>query len=128
MTKRRSGKQKRSTTQRRSKPPVQLDAYGRGFCPGCLQDVPFDRKKMMFMRHEFTASGEPCNLDLHGYRFRTHDGHIISGVRANRIRAGDHKARLEEESSRLKAERFFKASGSKRTFLGGSMMSNRKKF
>lgn len=128
MSKKRSIRKKRSTRQGSSRPPIQLDSYGRGFCPNCFQDIPFDRKEMIFMRHEFAASGEPCNIDLHGYRIRTYDGYIISAVRANRIRAGDRKVYLQEMSSQSRSERFFKASGSKRTFLGGSMMSNRKKF
>lgn len=108
--------------------PVQLDNFGRAFCPGCFKDVPFDRNRMQFWPHEFTASGEPCKPNLDKHSFRTPDGHIISATRARKIRAGKKGVHREVEASIRKSERYFKATGEKATFLGGAMTSNRKKF
>lgn len=88
---------------------------------------------MTLTQHEFSASGEPCAPDLDGYRFRTHDGYIISARRAKKIRdaetAKEREQALNEVSrARRKSDRFVESSTSKRVKLGGSMMSSRKKF
>ncbi|NII88213.1 hypothetical protein [Corynebacterium glutamicum] len=135
MTKNRGSRKKPLAKRRRSskraprsKPEIKLNISSKGYCPDCYKSIFFDRSIMDFLPHTFTATGEPCEPDLDEYQIKTYNGHVTSALRAKRIRSGDGEALDRESFSRQNSEEFSEVQGERRTVLGGSMMSSRKRF